>query len=286
MFRKKIYNTINIAVLAITLGFFVWQFFFSDKISFSYSPLYYLSIMITVVIVCTLKFFRLYLIIYGLHISHRNHMIQFIKTVSVNTVIPLKAGELFRIYCYGCASDSLLSGIVCITLDRFADTLALLTIIIVVSLVSGISFSVLFYLLLTFIFLVIIVYFVFPPAFSYWNQYFIEGTASPIRLRILSVLEKSNSIYAELKKIVSSRGIILYLLSLAAWFAEAVGYYYINKIFSEKVSSTDIFYYLESAIGLNSSEFQKNFVFISVILSVSVYCVLGIIKRLRHKEHL
>lgn len=284
MFRKNVYNTINIIILAITFGYFIFQSFIIDKIETTYYPICYVLILFSVAVVCFFKCVRLYLVVYGFNVTRKNHLFQFIKTSPVCIVIPFKIGELFRMYCYGYELGSLENGFICILFDRFIDTLALVTLITFLNVFSGVSISLILYLLLLFLLCITIVYFVFSPMYHYWNQYFIEKDSSRYRLKFLGILNKINDVYIELRELVYSRGIALYFISLIAWVTETASYYLIFNNFVNDISVQDIFCYLESALGLSYSEYQRQYVAVSFVFYVLLYCIIVFFKHGRRKE--
>lgn len=286
MFRKSTYCIVNVMVLSIALGIFVYEFFSIRQIRSDLSQMYMLYVLFTVLMVYSVKCIRLYLVIYGYGsvLSRKNHLRQFVKTVPVNILLPLKTGDIFRCYCYGYALGSFMNSLIFILLDRFSDTLALITLIILVNVVTGNSFSMVFYLLLIFVVSVIVVYFIFPPVYDYWNRFFIEREASASRLRLLGSLEKMNDVYAKLKDIVQSRGAALYFLSLTAWIMEGTGFYFISSAYRREITALDLEYYLESALGLSSSDFQRTFVFVSAVVSLSVYVLLVLSRWMKRRR--
>lgn len=284
MFKKSIYNIVCIITLLVALGFFFFQYLFKGN-SFSDISIYYLlSVLPVVLIVYLIKCFRLYLILYGTGMDFKTHITQFLKTASVNILIPFKMGELFRIYCYGYALRNMINGLMYILMDRFMDTLALATLIVLMNMFAGFSFSFLFYCLVLFLVAVIVMYFIFPPIYAYWNTYFIETRASVFKLRALDILERSNTVYTRLRDTVHSKGLVLYVISLIAWIAEGFGYYLVNSLFAKRVSVLDLLNYLDSALGLTSSDFNRLFVFISVIVSMTVYAFLAFGKRIKRRS--
>lgn len=279
------YNCINIIVIIITTILFVLDFknvnvLFSD-INWGYG----LIILITVLIVHILKAGRMYLTLYGSDIGLLQYLKTYCKVTPVSVVIPFKMGEFFRMYCYGQIIENYLKGIVIILLDRFMDTLALVSMIVFVWIFSGGNIMPLVYLLLVFLVFVVCMYFMFPGLYRFWKGNILRAKATENKIVILKVLETLNIIYQEIEKMVEGRGIILYFMSLVAWTVEMGSILILNDLFGQEQLNKKISEYLSSAMNGNQSVELKRFVFISVILMIAVYIVIKIIETfLRKKE--
>ena len=82
-------------------------------------------LVLAVAAVHSIKIFRLYFALYGKGVSSGQHLRQYCKTITVNMIIPLKMGDIFRAYCYGYKMQNYFGGAALIVFDRFTDTLAL-----------------------------------------------------------------------------------------------------------------------------------------------------------------
>ena len=277
------YNLINILVLLGAALIFFLNYNIRDVFA-GITAGHILIITATVVIVHFLKAFRLYLALYGSNISASNYVKIYCKVTPVSILFPFKSGELFRMYCYGHQINNMLKGVVTVMLDRFMDTVALVTMIIVVWLYSGEKIIPIVYLLVIFLLAAIVVFVVFPGLYSYWKRYLLRAKATSRKLRILSYLDKMNMVYAELINVSRGRGIILYVLSLLAWVAEIGSVSLMSGIVKDANASSSgmglsdkISEYLMSALGGPESVELKRFILISVALMIVIYVLVKLL---------
>lgn len=274
--KDKGYNLICILVLGIAGIWFIRDFHDITGIFDDTGITLLLIIIFTVILVHLTKACRLYFALYGTEntVDVWKYLKIYCKVTPVSMLLPFKLGELFRMYCYGRLLDSILNGIVVVLLDRFMDTIAVLTLIVIIWMFDGGQLSFLTYVLLIFLIFVIFLYFVSPGMCYFWKKYLLRAKASEHRLRGLRTIEAFLVLYEEIEKVVKGRGIILYLFSLLAWGIEIGSLAIVSRVSISGNSSTVISDYLASAMnGAMSVEFRK-FVFISVAGLVLLYFIL------------
>ena len=278
------YNLINVLVLLVAaLIFFL-----------NYRPAHFLSgmradeivvILMAVIIVHFLKAVRLYLALYGNGLSLSDYCKTYCKVTPVSILLPFKSGELYRMYCYGYQINNMLKGVVTVLLDRFMDTIALVTLMIATWIIYGGVIIPLAYLLMIFLLGVIIIYGAFPGIYSYWKKYILRAVATPRKLRALRFLEHTNRAYIEMANVTKGRGIILYMLSLLAWVAEISSVVILNRLDRHADVVSKIAEYLTSALGNNHSIELRLFIFISVILMIVIYLIVKAIDTFIKERH-
>jgi hypothetical protein len=274
MKQKKIYGTINIIVLLISFALFVY--FYSDvKTIFNKSSVETVVVVaVTAVVVQVIKTFRLYLAFQGKGLSVSQHIKQYCKVLPACILFPFKLGDVFRIYCYGYQIHSYFKSVVVILFDRFIDTLALVTMIIVIKTMGNSTFMPLFYILSIFLVGLIIGYMIFPGMYRYWKKYFLSTRASKRSNHVLRALEQFNKVYTELAEVVRGRGIILYILSLVAWGTEIGGLSISNKVFFHQGTVDAVNEYLMSALVGSEVVYLQQFIWISIVFVIVVYVCL------------
>lgn len=281
MKRQMIYCLINIAGLAVALLCFGFFFMGEVIVSLGKSIGTWLILIATAFVVYSLKCIRLYITLTGTGLTMQIHTRQFLKTAAVNILIPLKLGELFRIYCYGFQINNYARSIVAILLDRFSDTLALLTVIIFATTMYGSPFSLLFYLMVGFMVFLMAAYMMFPRFYEYWNTYLLEEKANRARLNALKTMHYFCCVYKDLRMVVEGRMVLLYVLSLLSWLCEIGG---VLMVAGGAAGNMLVTRYLESALGLSDSIYQHWFVFISLIVLAFLYAVFTILSFFRRSE--
>lgn len=282
--RNSSYILINGLVLFVTLSWFVYDF---HDVSNAFSTSNILSVVIlslTVILVHAIKAFRLYFEIYGTGCTLNIYMRTYCIVTPVSIVLPFKAGELFRMYRYGRQLNSTLKGIIIILLDRFMDTLAVVTIMILIWLLNGGRLSGFAYILLIFLVFILLLYSVFPGVYEFWKKFFLKAKASEHKIQVLKLLEAFWILYEEIAKIVKGRGIILYFLSLIAWVIEIGSVVIVGNMSISSDVSIKISGYLTAAMNGKGSPELGQFIFLSVIGLVLFYLILNISRLVVRKE--
>lgn len=269
--KSLVYNWINILVLFAAALIFFLNYSINDVFQ-GVQMMHIVVVIATVVMVHFLKALRLYLALYGADISPSAYAKTYCKVTPVSILIPFKLGEFFRMYCYGHQAGNMLKGIVTVLMDRFMDTIALVTMIVVMWLASGETIIPLVYLLVVFLVIIILMIIVFPGLYSYWKKYLLRANGTPRKLKALKFLDTMNRVYLEIMNVSRGRGIILYVLSLLAWAVEIGSIVLLDTVtgigngLSNKISE-----YLKSALVGSQTIELKRFVLISVILMIVIY---------------
>lgn len=276
--KDKVYNLINILFFGIAGIWFFRDFHDIAGIFDETEPMLLLIILCTVILVHLTKACRLYLALYGTEntLDAWEYLKIYCKVTPVSMLLPFKTGELFRIYCYGRQLNSILNGMVVVLLDRFMDTIAILTLIVVMWIFDGGQLAFLTYALFIFLVFLIFLYYAVPGVCYFWKKYLLRVKASERRLWGLRTIEVFWVLYGEIENVVKGRGIILYLLSLLAWVIEIGSLVIVGRISISGNTSTAISDYLTSAMNGTMSDEFREFVFISVTGLVLLYFILWI----------
>ena len=285
MKQKKQYRQINFIVFLLSIIFLIFTNW-KRKINWKNdSILEIVIIVLTVLLVHGMKIVRLYFVLYGRKISFIEHIKQYCKVIPVSMIFPFKLGELFRMYCYGYQMKNFFDGIIVILVDRFADTLGLVTMIFFIHIGSNSDFPFIFYLLLIFLISIIVCYYIFPGIYFYWKHELLTSKCSRRKNDLLYILEKINYAYLELSVLIKGRCIMVYVLSLFAWGIEIGGVFLCKKIVQEIDSIFFISEYLTSALLGTESSYLRQFILVSIfLLSLFYLLVHGLEKLLVRKE--
>lgn len=271
---KGKYNFINIAVILIATFLFI-----SNNIGlnalFEGRDIWKIGLLVlTVCLVHMIKSGRFYLELYGSGIDMSTYIKIYCKVTPVSIIFPYKLGEFFRMYCYGRQLENFLKGIVIVLLDRFMDTIALITMLLLLLIFNGGEMTGFVYVLLIFLILVLLIYFLFPEVYKFWKKYMLRARATERKLHILKMFEILNTIYQEITNVSKGRGIVLYFMSLVAWAVEIGGIVLLNGMFHEKKLSHITIEYLSSAMGLAQSVELKQVVFVGVVVMFGFYILI------------
>lgn len=282
--RKAVllYGGVNLGVLALTLGWFWLRYRTSIPGFLALEPGTILALGACALGVNGIKLFRLYLILYGngWNLSFLEHAKQYCKVLPVSVILPFKAGDLFRAYCYGYKMDSYGAGLVYILLDRFIDTCALVTMVLLAGGLYGAQGGWVLWLLLGFVGVVLFCYLAFPGICQYWRRFYLTRPASRRGLQALGTLQVISGLYERISQVLRGRGLVLYLLSLAAWLVEMGGVALLSKGAAQGVTS-----YLEGALTGGENPLQSQFVLASAVLLLVLYGILYLISWRKNHEN-
>ena len=268
MGQKKIYGIVNLVTLGLTgMYFFV---FYDGQAGLFESPVAGI-LAVTAIPVHMIKAARLYIAFYGRGISFGKYLEQYYKVIPVSMVWPLKLGDLFRAYCYGYQIRNYFAGVLIILMDRFVDSLALLTVMLVLNPADDPDITMIFYTVLVFLLFVILCYQLFPGMYDYWKKYFLLAEASAGRNRMLRMLERFHTVYREVSDLVRSRGALLYLLSFFAWVMEIGGLLFAGRFVLHQPAKGMAAGYLTAALTGGRSEYLEQYIMVSMIIMVMAY---------------
>ena len=242
------YRVVDVLTLALALAWFVSQYLNVPALFAGVSVAQVLVIVLTALLVHVLKATRLFLALYGQKISISEHLALYCKVTPVSMVLPYKVGEFYRMYAYGTHLKSGLKGIVIILLDRFMDTAALVTMILIAGFFYG--------------------------ARKFWKHYFLSKKATPRRMGALKALESFHRIYEEVSVVTSGRGILLYVLSFLAWGVEIGSIVLQTKLFFGGAVAETMSAYLASAMSGDPTVPLRQFIFVSVILLLVLFVII------------
>lgn len=284
MNEKKIYIIINMAVIAAAAALFAYG---GRESAAAFAGMDFFSVMIltaAAILVHIIKAVRLYLALYGTGMERSAHLKIYCKVVPVSVILPLKLGEFFRMYCYGRQLGNALKGIVIIMLDRVVDTMALVTMILLVRLFYGGMVTPLVYIFIIFLAAAVLAYHAFPGIYGFWKKYILRSAATEGRLGVLKMLDMLYKVYREVERVVKGRGIILYCMSLAAWAVEIGNVILMDLVGGKGGLDRAVGGYLASALGGSGSDELVRFVLASVVLLMAFYIIMKAVENTAGKK--
>ena len=240
--KKMLYKIINIIVLIVT-GFFLFkEYRYIGIVFFNMDLPLFLIEIVTVCLVHFIKASRLYFMLFENEIGLRAYISTYSKVASVSVLLPYKIGDLFRMYCFGVQLGNYVKGIVTILMDRFMDTIALLTLLAFARFFVELKITFLSFVLIIFLMFSFIIYVLLPGICLFWKEYLLKSRANKRSIWLLSMLQKLMRVFIEARYIVRGRGIILYVMSLLSWIIEIGSLAFVNLILGKS-------YHLREAIA-------------------------------------
>lgn len=205
------------------------------------------------VVLHSIKMFRFYLISMSKKIKMNRFIKLYIKTTFVNITLPLKLGEIFRIYCYGREMKDYMDAIVIVLVERFFDICTLLILLVPIEIVVNNRLSELSMLLIISILLLFISYWVFPAFYQYLSKVLIFNVKGNKSLIGLKVIENMNEWYCKIKDLVVNKASFIFILSLITWILEYLMFKGIALLNGNTFSLLNFSCYLNSVIGNSTS---------------------------------
>lgn len=283
--RKNLYYVINLIVAMISLAFLVRMFqnlqVFLEPIDLSTWLLSLCEALLCAGLVHLLKGLRLYLISMEKCISLKRFLKIYTKTTLVTLVLPWKTGEFFRIFCLGEEMKDYHSGFLSVLVDRYFDSLPLVIVIIIYSIVDSSGFLVFTWVLLFFIISTTLCYLIFPSLYQYFNRFIIMRITSKGGIVTLGILEKLRQWHSYAEQLVKGRGVLLLTLSFGAWIIEYITLNILSACFAIPFEAQQFIHYLNHIFSGAAGELEISYAFLLAGVASLLYIVAcaGSIKR-------
>lgn len=270
----KIIYILNSMIATLLFGKTVFLLLENQELLFDSKAL---ILAITAICVVSVKAIRLYIILYGKNVAFLEHLKQYCRVMPVTILFHYKLGEFFRMFGYGHFLGNYGSGVVCVLVDRFIDTMALVTIMVGCVVFANLDFSWFLYLLLLFLCVTGFFYLIFPQLYQFWKKTFIKANASKRRMKLLKLLEDGHNAYVEIAAGMRGKFVVIYILSVLVWGIELGGVFVYSQVtgaVKEKISMPQ---YLLSALTGADFEFMNLFSIYSVayLFALSVIFYVG-----------
>lgn len=227
------------------------------------------------ILVHAAKMLRLYLVLMEHKIGFGRFVLLYLKTTLVNLIIPLKLGELYRIFCISRETKHWQVGVLSILVDRFFDTLALCMILLPLDILI---FGRLSFITLSFMgimALIVICYVSILPTFQYLNRYIIRQKSSARAMAALKGLDVVKIWYDFTQNLIRGRFALILLFSFAGWLLEIGTIKLLAAYLTIPFGVGDFTGYIEAIFGIGSSVLLKPYTLYG-ILFMFVFTLIGI----------
>ena len=216
---------------------------------------------LTALIVNGIKMARLYVLFCGKHLAPVAYVNKYMSTSLINMIVPFKAGEIWRGVMFGKMVRSYISSFVIVLFDRFIDTAALLTLVAVVCLYTGMPMTMMYAALTLFLVMGVVVYLNFFSLYRYWNRVLILRANTKSTLMALTALDTLKKVVWEVRQTSSGKFMVLFIASVVAWGVEvlAAGFFgyaltgrgvnaYLNTVLTGGIGAYTFLYFVSSAV--------------------------------------
>lgn len=273
--KNRWYYAINIITISTTLIFLYCDIFLVLQSDFLQSEIigWGAVTVFMAAAVYIIKGIRLYLIMLEHRITIERYIKTYIKTTLVTLMLPLKIGELFKMYCYGVEMGDYRNGCVCILVDRYFDTIPLILLLVGFTFFSseGVSFIVL--LLLAFMVSITIIYLIFPSSYRYINKFCIIHSNSQNGIKTLKILEGLKKWYGYTQNMIRGRNVILIMLSAITWLIEYGIIMCLSVALHDKNGVETFITYINSIFIRSNNTYVHIYVLISAIIFMLLSCL-------------
>ena len=264
--NKKIYNVINLLFLSLALLLANYSGIFNMKL-----PI--LSVILCVVLVLiihSIKFFKLYFVALEEKIPFKDMVKIYIKSTFVSIILPFKLGEFYKAYLLGYKGKSYINGFTAVIVDKLFDAILLCLVVIPYSIYKNNPLSPLGWTLFLIIILFLLLYSLFPRTYKYLNRFFIGSKQSKNNLIALNLLEESNNFYIKIKNMIRGRELVLTILTSLYWALEFLFVSIVNKAQVQSTGLGNIVNYINDAfLGISNNTYN-----VYVYLSSSVFLII------------
>lgn len=190
---------------------------FTDKMTIENVLIVGIIIMIFLLI-HVLRMIRIYILLIEEKMPVRDFIKLYMKTTFINTVIPFKLGEFYKMISYGEKLKSFSAGLSLVWIDRFFDSLILLILIILSTQFN--IYSPICIILVLFIVFSVLTYLTFENTYRYFNLLVLEKGRSKRSILYLEGINESKKVYKKAKNMIRYRSVALMLLSTLIWGLE------------------------------------------------------------------
>lgn len=271
--RKMSYCAVHFCVISIAVCLFASEYGSVRTVFSGESGKSILGLFLTVALVHAVKAARLYFLLYGAGIPADEYLKTYCKVTPVSILFPFKLGELFRMYCYGRLVGNQIRGIMVVLLDRFMDTTALVSLILLGHIGQRMPFVPVAYAFILFLLSVLLLYAAFPGIHRYWKRQLLDARATERTVRSLRMLESVAAVYGEASSLAKGKGILVYMMSLAAWGME-IGSLAFQDVAGGNGMGDAMMDYLTAAMGGGSSARLDRFAVLSIGFLLVLYAVM------------
>lgn len=166
------------------------------------------------------KCLRFYLVLMEQKIQFPRFIRIYLKTTFVNFLLPVKSGELFRIYCFAHETKNVQMGFISVILDRVFDTCILLLFLLPYDLFVAKRISVVTILLGIIVLAAVSGSVFLYSSYGYLNRFLILNGNSKRTIVLLQLLENFKVCYDYMAKLLKGRFLLIFLFSGIGWIFE------------------------------------------------------------------
>lgn len=176
--------------------------------------------LICFVILHIAKLLRFYLVLMEQRIEFWRFVRIYLKTTFVNFLLPVKSGELFRIYCFAHETKNVTMGFISVIVDRIFDTCVLLLFLVPYDFLIAGRISAVTVILAMIVLLVVSGCVFLSSSYSYLNRFLLIHGTSRRTIGLLQLLENFKMCYDYVAGLLKGRFFLIFIFSCVGWIFE------------------------------------------------------------------
>ena len=211
------------------------------------------------------KCLRFYLVLMEQRIQFGRFVRIYLKTTFVNFLLPMKSGELYRIYCFAHETKNISMGFVSVILDRILDTCVLLVFLVpydffVVHKISNVTI-----VLALIVFAVAAGCIFLYSSYGYLNRFLMIHGTSKRTIFLLQLLENLKMCYDYMAGLLKGRFVLILIFSGIGWIFEFLFLEIMAGIFSIEFQAAQFAEYIGGIFSSDTGMLKNGYVAISAL---------------------
>ena len=230
------------------------------------------------------KCLRFYLVLMEQRIPFSKFIRIYLRTTLVNFLLPLKSGELYRIYCFAHETKDVKMGFISVILDRIFDTCVLLLFLLPFDLFYRKQLSMVTIILGAVVVLAGLGSVFLNSSYGYLNRFLMLHGNSRKTIWFLQALENFKGCYDEMAKLLKGRWLLIFLCSCIGWSFEFIFLESMAALLQLKFGVVEFSGYISTIFEGSTESLQNEYIVVSsVCLSVCLLVAYGL--KNRRAEH-
>lgn len=221
--------------------------------------------LVCFVILHMAKCLRFYLVLMEQRIQFGRFVRMYLKTTFVNFLLPMKSGELYRIYCFAHETKNVSIGFVSVILDRILDTCVLLLFLVPYDLIVAHEISIVTIILTLIVFVVGAGCVFLYSSYGYLNRFLMIHGTSKRTIYLLQILEHLKMCYDYTAGLLKGRFMLILVFSCIGWIFEFLLLKIMAGIFSIEFQTAQFAEYIGGIFSSDTGMLKNGYVVISAL---------------------
>lgn len=211
------------------------------------------------------KCLRFYLVLMEQRIQFGKFVRIYLKTTFVNFLLPMKSGELYRIYCFAHETNNVSMGFASVILDRILDTCVLLVFLVPYDFFVAHEVSAVTIILALIVFVAAAGCVFLYSSYGYLNRFLMIHGTSKRTIYLLQLLENLKMCYDYMAGLLKGRFMLILTFSGIGWIFEFLFLEIMAGIFSIEFQAAQFAEYIGGIFSSDTGMLKNGYVAISAL---------------------